>query len=699
MKKGLGSACMLQLIGMAMLVPEIHGQLFLTGTNYVQHFDSLEAGMSAGWSVRTNASASSLGTAVSFSTTAKSWGDSTAEFGNYASLTNNSGAVATGSELSATQSGFTNRVLGIRQGSGFGDPGAAFTLQINNTLGISNLVFSADLLLLRSNSASTTWSMEYAVGNSPASFSALGTFADPGIVGVTHASYPLGLAANNQSQNVWIRIAALSASSGGGPRDSFGVDNVQIGFTPSNTPKVNQDPLSRTNAVLSTASFSAGAVGGPPLHYRWRKGAAPLSDGGNISGATTDTLTIGELLHADAGAYSLIVSNSFGSVTSALATLTVLGFAIEPVPPTNTLAGQAVSVALDFIDNQTPVNSASGTSGNPSILPHANILAAAAGNSGSATLTPLAGSGGVVMTTVTASDGSFATNITFPLLVVPSTNVIFNDYFDYDGGPVIAASRGLWQHESGTVGDMVVSGGELQVSRSLSELCYAELVGRPYPTNGGGMFYSRFKVRFTALPTVGGNYFAFFQDDGGNGRRARIWASTTNAAAGKFRLGIGNGSDSTAASAQVARDLDTNVTYTVVTRLAAATSESFIWIDPAGEGSTNSTTFAAGTDAFTTSADITSYAFRQAGSMGIMLVDDLVVGRTFAAVATTSAPAPIPLYLTVAGGKAVLSWSDPSGLFKLCTGTNLTGITNVVAAAGPYTNVISGQRYFRLMYP
>jgi hypothetical protein len=695
MKLGKG---ILQVIGMFMLMPNVQGQIWLTGSNYTQNFDALGGGVPAGWSVRTNAGASSLGVVVPFVAVAKGWGDSTGDFGNFASLTNNSGVLATGSD-SAAQSAFTNRVLGIRQGSSFGDPGAAFVLQITNTLGVSNLVFSADLFLLRSNNASTTWSLEYALGNSPASFSPLGTFPDPGPVGVTHVSYPLGMSANNQSQNLWLRIAALSASTGGGTRDSFGVDNVQIGFTPSNLPKVNQDPKSQTNAVGSTASFTAVALGGLPLHYRWRKGATPLSDGGGISGATTDTLMVSNVFHDDAGSYSLIVSNSFGSVTSAPATLVVVGFIIESVPPTNTLAGQGVSVALNFIDNQTPVNSASGTSGNTTILPHANILASAAGNSGSATLTPMAGSGGVVMTTLSASDGSFSTNTIFPLLVVPSTNVIFNDYFDYTNDSVISASKGIWRHESGTTGDMVVSGGELQVSRSLSELCSVALMGRPYLTSGSEVLYSRFKVRFTTLPTATGNYFAFFQDEGGNGRRARIWASTANAAAGKLRLGIGNGSDSTATTGQVARDLDTNVTYTVVTRLVVATAESSIWIDPAGETGTNSTTFAMGTDVFSTSAEVASYAFRQAGSMGIMQVDDLVVGRSFAAVTGVTTPTAGPLSISMAAGKAVLTWVDPSGQFKLATGTNITGITNVVATTSPYTNSISGQRYFRLKYP
>ena len=41
------------------------GQVVLSGTNYTQTFDRLGVGLPAGWSVRTNATATSLGTAVS----------------------------------------------------------------------------------------------------------------------------------------------------------------------------------------------------------------------------------------------------------------------------------------------------------------------------------------------------------------------------------------------------------------------------------------------------------------------------------------------------------------------------------------------------------------------------------------------------------------------------------------------------------
>ena len=65
---------------------------------------------------------------------------------------------------------------------------------------------------------------------------------------------------------------------------------------------------------------------------------------------------------------------------------------------------------------------------------------------------------------------------------------------------------------------------------------------------------------------------------------------------------------------------------------------------------------------------------------------------------TPSVPTSIPLTHQVSGNNLILSWTDP--LFKLATGTNVTGITNVVSTTSPYTNSLSDpQRYFRLVYP
>jgi hypothetical protein len=100
-------------------------QVTLTGTNYTQNFNSISNGLPPGWSVRTNATATSLGTPTSFNTNAVSWGTQTGQFGNAAGITDNSLASALGTESSTLQGEFTNRCLAVRQTAAFGDPGAA----------------------------------------------------------------------------------------------------------------------------------------------------------------------------------------------------------------------------------------------------------------------------------------------------------------------------------------------------------------------------------------------------------------------------------------------------------------------------------------------------------------------------------------------------------------------------------------------
>jgi hypothetical protein len=71
------------------------------------------------------------------------------------------------------------------------------------------------------------------------------------------------------------------------------------------------------------ATFAVVASGDPPLSYLWRKGGVPLSDGGRLSGTTTPSLTISNLVMSDAGQYSVLVANAIGSVLSSNATLSV----------------------------------------------------------------------------------------------------------------------------------------------------------------------------------------------------------------------------------------------------------------------------------------------------------------------------------------------------------------------------------------
>src|SRR5207253_8693264 len=107
-------------------------------------------------------------------------------------------------------------------------------------------------------------------------------------------------------------------------------------------PSITVPPVSRTNTVGTTATFSVGAAGALPLNYQWQKNGAILSNGGNVSGATSTNLTVAAVSQSDVANYSVVVSNTAGSVTSPIATLTVIP------PPSISIARSGNAITLSW---------------------------------------------------------------------------------------------------------------------------------------------------------------------------------------------------------------------------------------------------------------------------------------------------------------------------------------------------------------
>ena len=101
----------------------------------------------------------------------------------------------------------------------------------------------------------------------------------------------------------------------------FGLDDVSV--TPISLPTITQQPSSQTNLVGSNVVFTAAASGTTPLAYQWRTNGVKLVNGTVVSGATSNVLTLTGIGTANAGSYTLVVTNAYGSVTSSVANLTV----------------------------------------------------------------------------------------------------------------------------------------------------------------------------------------------------------------------------------------------------------------------------------------------------------------------------------------------------------------------------------------
>ena len=66
-------------------------------------------------------------------------------------------------------------------------------------------------------------------------------------------------------------------------------------------------------AVGASTTLSVQATGQGPLTYQWRK------DGTNVAGANGATLNFASAAASDAGSYSVVVTNAYGTVTSSAA--------------------------------------------------------------------------------------------------------------------------------------------------------------------------------------------------------------------------------------------------------------------------------------------------------------------------------------------------------------------------------------------
>ena len=95
-------------------------------------------------------------------------------------------------------------------------------------------------------------------------------------------------------------------------------------------PQIVVQPESQTALPDSYAYFRVEAIGSPTLRYQWQR------NGTAIAGATSSTLSVVPVAAADNGSsFTVVVSNPFGSVTSAAAVLTV-----NTVPQPPLITGQ-----------------------------------------------------------------------------------------------------------------------------------------------------------------------------------------------------------------------------------------------------------------------------------------------------------------------------------------------------------------------
>jgi hypothetical protein len=136
-------------------------------------------------------------------------------------------------------------------------------------------------------------------------------FNDIAILSATNSSLALPSVTTNQAGNYFVVVTNTLGSS---------TSQVAVLTVLTAAPAVTLvQPINQTVQVGSNVILIVSVTGSLPLSWQWN------FNGTAILGATNSSLSLPSVTTNQAGTYSVVVTNSFGSVTSQVAVLTVLG--------------------------------------------------------------------------------------------------------------------------------------------------------------------------------------------------------------------------------------------------------------------------------------------------------------------------------------------------------------------------------------
>jgi hypothetical protein len=160
----------------------------------------------------------------------------------------------------------------------------------------------------------------FTVGVSPSSTQPLSYFWSFGAALITNATTASLVLTNLQFTNAGTYSVIVSNAAGAALPVSA---TLTVLPAPPVIYSTNQ-PVSLTVYAGGTAVFAVAPAGTPPFVFQWRSNNIPFADGNGFTGSATSALTNTGVQYSDAGSYSVVVTNSSGSVTSSIVTLTVL---------------------------------------------------------------------------------------------------------------------------------------------------------------------------------------------------------------------------------------------------------------------------------------------------------------------------------------------------------------------------------------
>ena len=117
--------------------------------------------------------------------------------------------------------------------------------------------------------------------------------------------------------NWWVQGSRLQDCPQTWTVNGFVVEYTNSPIPEASAPHILIQPVSQTNYVGVTVRLNVFATATWPFGYQWRK------EGLNLGGATNSTLVLSNVTMAASGDYSVVLSNSFGSVTSEVAQVAI----------------------------------------------------------------------------------------------------------------------------------------------------------------------------------------------------------------------------------------------------------------------------------------------------------------------------------------------------------------------------------------
>ncbi len=282
--------------------------------------------------------------------------------------------------------------------------------------------------------------------------------------------------------------------------------------------------------------------------------------------------------------------------------------------------------------------------------------------------------------------------------VLPSVlraSLLIDEPFTYSNGALVSVSGGNWSTHSGTTGEVGVVSGRVNLQYPASEDVNRLIPGQPYTSGSSTKLYVSFTVNFSSAPTGVGDYFAHVKGSSTSNYRSKVFAFGNGAGgAGFFRLGLSCSANSPAVTNTTV--LTTNTDYRIYLAYTCSNGVVQLWIDPTSELSSSVTA----TDAVAASS-IIAFALRQDTGIGVLEIDDLRVGTSFADV--FDAPVTNPPVITqqpasaatVEGGAATFvaaaSGTAPLSYQWRFNNSPITGATNTSLTLTGVTTNQAGQ--------